>query len=140
MSPRLTLALIASLVAVTMASPADRLRAAAASQAASPYTKILSSVYKSDQPGAAALVAKGDDIVFLGATGMADLELAVPLAPDMVFEIGSITKQFTAAAIMLLAEEGKLAVSDPMTRHLPSYPSYGQNITSSTCSRTRPAS
>jgi CubicO group peptidase (beta-lactamase class C family) len=47
----------------------------------------------------------------------------------MVFEIGSITKQFTAAAIMLLAEEGKLAVSDPMTKHLPSYPSYGQGIT-----------
>jgi CubicO group peptidase (beta-lactamase class C family) len=60
---------------------------------------------------------------------MANLELAVPLAPDMVFEIGSITKQFTAAAIMVLSEEGKLAVSDPMTRHLPSYPSYGQNIT-----------
>jgi CubicO group peptidase (beta-lactamase class C family) len=60
---------------------------------------------------------------------MADLELAVSLAPDMVFEIGSITKQFTAAAIMLLSEEGKLAVSDPMTKHLTSYPSYGQNIT-----------
>jgi CubicO group peptidase (beta-lactamase class C family) len=134
MSQRLPLALIAALVTVALMSPAartqpGRLRTASASQAASQYAKILSSVYKADQPGAAALVAKGDEIVFLGAAGMADLELAVPLAPDMVFEIGSITKQFTAAAIMLLSEQGKLAVSDPMTKHLPSYPSYGQNIT-----------
>ncbi|MGH7541459.1 MAG: serine hydrolase, partial [Gemmatimonadota bacterium] len=69
------------------------------------------------------------EIVFLGAAGMADLELGVPLAPDMVFEIGSVTKQFTAATIMLLAEEGKLALSDPITRHLPEYPSYGDSIT-----------
>jgi CubicO group peptidase (beta-lactamase class C family) len=134
MRTRLPLALIAALVTVAMTTPAartqpGRLRTASASQAASQYATILSSVYKSDQPGAAALVSKGDDIIFLGAAGMADLELGVPLAPDMVFEIGSITKQFTAAAIMLLAEEGKLAVSDAMTQHLPSYPSYGQNIT-----------
>jgi CubicO group peptidase (beta-lactamase class C family) len=125
MSKRLPLALIA-LVTVVLMSPAARTQTTIA---ASQYAAILSSVYKADQPGAAALVARGDDVVFLGAAGMADLELAVPLAPDMVFEIGSITKQFTAAAIMLLAEEGKLAVSDAMTRHLTSYPSYGQNIT-----------
>ena len=134
MSTRLPFALITTLVTVVLTSPAartqpGRLRMASASQSASEYATILSSAYKSDQPGAAALVAKGDGILFLGAAGMADLELAVPLAPDMVFEIGSITKQFTAAAIMLLSEEGKLAVSDPMTRHLRSYPSYGQNIT-----------
>jgi CubicO group peptidase (beta-lactamase class C family) len=134
MRTRLSLALIAAVVTVAMTSheartQPGRLRTASPSQADSPYAKILSSAYKSDQPGAAALVAKGEDIVFLGAAGMADLELGVPLAPDMVFEIGSITKQFTSAAIMLLSEEGKLAVSDPMTKHLPSYPSYGQNIT-----------
>ena len=124
MRTRLSLALMAAVVTVAMTSHEARTQ-----QASDPYAKILSSTYKSDQPGAAALVAKGDDIVFLGAAGMADLELGVPLAPDMVFEIGSITKQFTSAAIMLLSEEGKLAVSDPMTKHLPSYPAYGQNIT-----------
>jgi len=126
MTMRLPSILIAALVTVSAISPAGRAQMPAA---ASPYEKILSSAYKADQPGAAALVAKGDEIVFRGAAGMADLELGVPLAPDMVFEIGSITKQFTAAAIMLLSDEGKLAVSDPITRHLPSYPSYGQNVT-----------
>lgn len=93
------------------------------------FESILSSAYAPDGPGAAALVARGGEILFLGAAGMADLELGVPLAPDMVFEIGSITKQFTAAAIMMLAEEGKLAVGDPITKHLPDYPSYGTGIT-----------
>ena len=62
-------------------------------------------------------------------SGCADTDCERKLTKDSAFEIGSITKQFTSAAIMLLSEEGKLAVSDPMTRHLPSYPSYGQNIT-----------
>lgn len=97
--------------------------------AASQYQKIVASAYAEDEPGGAALVAKGGNILFLGAVGMADLELGVPLAPDMVFEIGSITKQFTAASIMMLAEQGKLSISDPMTRHLPDYPSYGDSIT-----------
>jgi CubicO group peptidase (beta-lactamase class C family) len=93
------------------------------------FESILASAYAPDGPGAAALVARGGEILFLDATGMADLELGVPLEPDMVFEIGSITKQFTAAAIMMLAEEGKLAVGDPITKHLPDYPSYGRGIT-----------
>jgi CubicO group peptidase (beta-lactamase class C family) len=126
MRNRLPFALIAALLTVALTLQAAPQQTTAA---ASGYGKILSSVYKAHEPGAAALVAKGDQILFLGAAGMADLELAVPLSPEMVFEIGSITKQFTAASIMLLAEEGKLAVSDPMTKHLTSYPSYGQNIT-----------
>lgn len=93
------------------------------------YRAILSAAYAPDAPGAAALVARGDSIVFLAAAGMADLELGVPLAPDMVFEIGSITKQFTAAAIMMLAEDGKLSLDDPITKHLPDYPAYGGGIT-----------
>jgi CubicO group peptidase (beta-lactamase class C family) len=93
------------------------------------FETILSSAYDPDGPGAAALVARGGEILFLGAAGMADLELGVPLAPDMVFEVGSITKQFTAAGIMMLAEGGKLSIADPITKHLPDYPAYGDGIT-----------
>jgi CubicO group peptidase (beta-lactamase class C family) len=93
------------------------------------FESILSSAYAPDGPGAAALVARGGEILYLGAAGMADLELGVPLAPGMVFEIGSITKQFTAAAIMMLAEEGTLSIADPITKHLPDYPAYGDSIT-----------
>ena len=60
---------------------------------------------------------------------MADLELGVPLQPDMVFRLGSITKQFTAAAILLLAEEGKLSLQDPIEKYLPGYPTQGHVIT-----------
>lgn len=93
------------------------------------YEDILHSAYLADQPGAAALVARGAQIEYLDASGMANLELGVPLAPDMIFEIGSITKQFTAAAIMMLAGEGRLSVGDPITRYLPDYPDYGDGIT-----------
>ena len=124
---------IFALLSVTLAFQSinpDCVHAQAVSVAtSSQYEQILTSAYSADAPGAAALVAKSGQIVYLGAAGMADLELGVALAPDMVFEIGSITKQFTAAAIMMLAEKGKLSVSDPMTRHLPDYPSYGDSIT-----------
>ena len=60
---------------------------------------------------------------------MADLELGVPLQPDMVFRLGSITKQFTAAAILMLAEEGKLSLQDPIEKYLPGYPTQGHVIT-----------
>ena len=96
---------------------------------ASDYQQILANGFEADDPGAAALVVHDGEVVFRGAVGMANLELRVPLEPDMVFEIGSITKQFTAAAILLLAEEGKLSIEDPITRHLPDYPAYGDDIT-----------
>jgi CubicO group peptidase (beta-lactamase class C family) len=122
--------LASALITVALSSlPGWAHAQAAAGVAANPYEEILTSAYADDAPGAAALVAKGGEIVFLDAAGMADLELGVPLAPDMVFEIGSITKQFTAAAIMMLAEEGKLSISDPITRYLPDYPPYGDGIT-----------
>ncbi len=123
----LALPLVASALAST--NPVWTHGQAGPATAASQYKVILTSAYAGDKPGAAALVAAGGQIVFLDAVGMADIELGVPLAPDMVFEIGSITKQFTSASIMMLAEEGKLSVSDPITRHLPDYPSYGDGIT-----------
>lgn len=82
----------------------------------------LAKIYPADEPGAAILVVDDGVVVFRRAYGMADLELEVELEPDMVFRLGSITKQFTAAAILLLAEDGKLALDDPLTRFLPEYP------------------
>ena len=63
------------------------------------------------------------------AYGMASLELGVALKPEHVFRIGSVTKQFTSAAIMMLVDEGKLAVTDPITKFLPDYPTQGKVIT-----------
>ncbi len=90
---------------------------------------ILIDAYPAGEPGAAVIVTDGGKVVYRGARGMANLELGVPLDPDMVFRLGSITKQFTAAAILLLEEQGKLTVGDSITEHLPDYPVHGHTIT-----------
>jgi D-alanyl-D-alanine carboxypeptidase len=90
---------------------------------------LLKGSFPSDRPGAAVIVVKDGRTLFRKAYGMADLELGVPLQPDMVFRLGSITKQFTAAAILMLAEEGKLSLQDPIEKHLAGYPTQGHVIT-----------
>jgi D-alanyl-D-alanine carboxypeptidase len=105
---------------------------AAATTPAAPTAAIdalLKGSFPADRPGAAVIVTRGGQTVFRKAYGMADLELGVPLQPDMVFRLGSITKQFTAAAILMLEEEGKLSVQDPIEKHLPGYPTQGHTIT-----------
>mgnify|MGYP003584527483 CR=1 FL=1 len=70
-------------------------------------------------PGMAVLLARGDEVLYRGACGQANLELGVPLSPDHVFRIGSVTKQFAAAAVLKLAEDGKLDMNDRVIDHLP---------------------
>jgi CubicO group peptidase (beta-lactamase class C family) len=90
---------------------------------------LLAAAYPPDQPGAAALVIKDGKVVLRKGYGLANVELGVPLGPEDVFEIGSITKQFTAAAVLLLQQQGKLRVDDEITRYLPDYPTHGETIT-----------
>lgn len=73
-------------------------------------------------PGAALTIVQDGRVVKTAAYGLANLELNVPAKPETVFEIGSITKQFTAACILLLAQEGKLSVEDRISRHLGAVP------------------
>ncbi len=74
-------------------------------------------------------MVKDGQVVYRKAVGMASLELGVPLQPDMVFRLGSITKQFTAAAVMLLVEQGKIGLKDPIDKYLSGYPMQGHVIT-----------
>lgn len=80
-------------------------------------------------PGCAVAAVKAGKKVLDRAFGMADLEHQVPNTPATVFEAGSASKQFTAAAILLLAEEGKLALTDEVRKYLPEIPDYGTPIT-----------
>ena len=82
-----------------------------------------------DAPGASILIAKDGKAIYKKAVGMANLELDVPLSTDHVFEIGSITKQFTAVSILMLEEQGKLKVEDDITKYIPDYPTHGKTIT-----------
>jgi CubicO group peptidase (beta-lactamase class C family) len=80
-------------------------------------------------PGVALKIIRDGKAVKTAAYGTANLEHNVPVKPETVFEIGSITKQFTAAGILLLAQEGKLSVEDPIRQYLPGTPSTWTNIT-----------
>jgi len=79
--------------------------------------------------GASISVMRRGETIVSKTYGSADLELEVPMPADASFEIGSVTKQFTAASILLLAERGRLSVDDDVTKHLPEYPTHGQHIT-----------
>ena len=93
------------------------------------FDQLLQAQYPADGPGAAVLVTKKGQVIYQRAIGMADLELDVPLKTDHVFRIGSVTKQFTAAAILLLTEQGKLSLQDEITKFIPDYPTLGKTIT-----------
>ena len=73
-------------------------------------------------PGVALLVARGGKIVQAEGFGLANVELQVPVKPETVFQSGSVGKQFTATAMMMLVEEGKVGLNDPLTKYFPSAP------------------
>jgi CubicO group peptidase (beta-lactamase class C family) len=77
----------------------------------------------------AVLIAKGDDIVFNKSYGLANIEWNIPNTTTTRFRLGSITKQFTAAAILLLEEEGKLKLEDPVRTHWPDAPRAWDKVT-----------
>lgn len=80
-------------------------------------------------PGCAVGVSLKGDTVLSAAYGMADLEHEVAITPETVFEPGSVTKQFTAAALFLLARQGKLSIDDPVRKYIPELPDYGAPVT-----------
>ncbi len=86
--------------------------------------QLVSPCFLPDAPGAAILAVRGDQVIFRQAYGMANLELGVHMQPEMIFRLGSITKQFTAVSILMLLEEGKLSLDDPVTRFLPDFPAH----------------
>jgi len=90
---------------------------------------ILQNKFQPDAPGGVFLVAKDGQPVYRKAFGKANVELNVDMKPEDVFEIGSMTKQFTAIAILMLMEEGKLKLDDDITRFIPDYPTHGKTIT-----------
>ncbi len=78
--------------------------------------------------GASVAVVKGQDTILVKGYGKVDLEFDVATPEDAIYEIGSVTKQFTAAAIVLLAEQGKLSLDDDITKYLPGYHTQGNRI------------
>ena len=89
----------------------------------------LTKAYVGPAPGCAAAVSLNGDVVFEKAFGLADLEHNVPNTPQTIFESGSVAKQFTAAALVLLQQDGKLSLDDPVKKYIPELPDYGSPLT-----------
>lgn len=90
---------------------------------------LLAHQFKQDQPGCEVLVAKRGKIIYKKAFGSADIELNVSMQPDMVFSLASITKQFTAVAILQLVEQGKISLHDSIQKYITDFPSKKYTIT-----------
>ncbi len=90
---------------------------------------VVSSTYSSKEPGISVLVAKDRKAIYSKAFGKSNLELNTPLETNSVFQIGSITKQFTAISILMLEEQGKLSVEDKIGKYIPEYAEFGKDIT-----------
>ncbi len=85
--------------------------------------------FNTHTPGCAVGVAQQGMVALRSGYGMADLERNVPNTADTVFESGSVAKQFTATALLLLAQQGKISLDDPMRKYLPELPDYGTPLT-----------
>jgi CubicO group peptidase (beta-lactamase class C family) len=122
---RLTLPLALAAALASLAAAANPPEPAAFARYAE---DVLADAYDSDAPGAAVLVMRGDEVLYRGARGEADVDGDVPLTPDDLFRIGSVTKQIAAAGLLTLVDAGKVALDDPLSKYLPDYPG-GKDIT-----------
>ncbi|MET0758829.1 MAG: serine hydrolase domain-containing protein [Flavobacterium sp.] len=86
------------------------------------------SIYLPENPGAQLSIKRNGEIIFSKAYGMADLEHNIPLTLTSKTEAGSVSKQFTAAAILLLEQQGKLSLNDDVRKYIPELPDYGNVI------------
>lgn len=120
--PLLPLACAVSLVLAQIAGAAEPASKAEVERYA---RQLMEKAYPADGPGAAILVARGDEVLYRSARGRASIELGVPLDADQVFRMGSITKQMAAAGLLTLVEQGRLSLEDPLSKFLPDYPGGG---------------
>ena len=122
-----SIALVLLLAVPAVAQPAAT-QPATAQDAARMEEAIQAAIQKQNFMGAV-LVARGDEILLNKGYGQANAEWNLPNTPATKFRLGSLTKQFTAASILLLEERGKLAIADPVSKHMPDAPAAWSAIT-----------
>jgi CubicO group peptidase (beta-lactamase class C family) len=91
--------------------------------------RLLAPWCQSEGPGVTLGIVRGDQLVVHESVGMSSIEHGVPIGPRTTFRIASVSKQFTCAAILLLAAEGRLSVDDDVRHHIPALPDLGHRIT-----------
>ena len=91
--------------------------------------KVFAQFDKATSPGCALAVIKDGQIIYKRGYGMADLDHDIPIKPDTVFHVASVSKQFTAMAILLLAKQGKLSLDDEVRKYIPELRDFGHKLT-----------
>src|SRR5262245_3311190 len=102
---------------------------AAAGEIDAPAQAIMEAAFPADGPGGAAIVTRNGEVVFGSARGLADIGTGRAIDVDTTFRLGSITKQFTAALVLKLVDQGKLSLDDPLSKFVPGYPEPGGHAT-----------
>lgn len=118
--------LITSPLAGWTAEPSSALAAKAPEQQ---VDALLAKWNQPDMPGCAVEVIRDGKVLLRKGVGMADIEHGAPIQPSTEFHVASMSKQFTAFAIHLLAKDGKLSLDDDIRKHLPEMPDFGKTIT-----------
>src|SRR5712672_1889947 len=98
-------------------------------KSAAAVDEVFSDLTKPGSPGCALAAARDGKIIYEKGYGLANIEEGVSITPQTVFDIGSASKQFTAASILLLEKQGKLSINDDLRKYLPELPNYGKKIT-----------
>lgn len=122
---RAAIVLLAAFSLITSACSAQRV----AGELERKVDHVFAAYDKPDSPGCALGVVRDGEFVYKKGYGTASLELGVPLTPQSVFYMGSVSKQFTAASVVLAAEQGFLSLDDDVRKYVPELPSYGKTIT-----------
>ena len=92
-------------------------------------TYVQAEMAKQHIPGLALLVSRDGQVIRAQGYGLSNVELQVPVKPETIFQSGSVGKQFTATAVMMLVEEGKIGLDDPLTKCFPDAPASWKQIT-----------
>jgi D-alanyl-D-alanine carboxypeptidase len=116
-------------VGLLLAPTATVLRAGDSPEITATLDPMLSSAFPADGPGVAALVTQAGEVKLRKGYGLANVELRVPLDPSDVLPICSITKQFTAVAVLQLVQAGKLRLGDPLASYVPGLPASAGQVT-----------
>jgi CubicO group peptidase (beta-lactamase class C family) len=128
-SAKQAVAIFLTFVLAASSAGAPRAFAASDPQETKKVDEVFADLAKPGSPGCALAVARDGKIVFEHGYGLANIEEDVAITPHTVFDIGSTSKQFTAASILLLEQQGKLSVDDDVRKYIPELPDYGHKIT-----------
>ncbi len=118
-----------TLIATTLLAVAVAVPAAAQTPPISKLDSVFSQFRRTDGPGCAVAVSRNGEPLVAKGYGMADMAQGIAISPQSVFHVASVSKQFTAMSLVLLAASGKISLDDDVRKYIPELPTYGPPIT-----------